>query len=261
MAPAHDKALDTTELSNMGRNIKKKEAQGKPIPASMSLADNSGQKSRPASTKKYGIGANGELLKDGKPPIANDEHGDAQLAEEAASLIAASGGTVDRAAIKQFFEEKYALYHTTKGRMGEIIDAAYQTAVRTILVQDKLWEKVEEHGGDIASLKGQIVDVHDKMGQFVGRLEAVEAALRSPRGSAASSHFGGAGAASVASAPGGGFDFTATAAAGFSPQGNADPDTVAVTTAGPGSKKCFYLKFADSETATAFKEKVEELQM
>ena len=101
-----------------------------PVPKMMSLANNTGGMGHPVSTKKYGIGTNGELLKDGKPPIANDEHGDTQLAEEAASLIAASGGTVDRAAIEQSFEEKYALYHTTKGRMGEIIDAAFQTAVR-----------------------------------------------------------------------------------------------------------------------------------
>lgn len=100
-----------------------------PVPKRMSLANNSGGMGQPVSTKKYAI-TGGMLLKDGKPPIANDVHGDAQLAEEVASLIAASGGTVDRADIKQFFEEKYSLYQPTKGRMGGIIDTGYQTALR-----------------------------------------------------------------------------------------------------------------------------------
>ena len=126
--PAHDRGLDSGELDDLERKIKKKRAGGKTMPATMVLTDNNGQTGRATSIKKYAF-TGGMLLKDGKPPIANDEHGDAQLADEAASLIVASGGTVDRAAIEQSFKEKYSLYQPTKGRMGGIIDTGYQKAV------------------------------------------------------------------------------------------------------------------------------------
>jgi len=118
---------------------------------------------------------------------------------------------------------------------------------------------LEEHGGDIAILKGQVGGVYDKMGQyegqmvqFGGRLEALE--LASPTATtaaaAASDAFSFDGADSggdkkrpalalVAPAAGDGFGSGATAAttAGISPQGFAAPGPFAVTTAGPGSNK------------------------
>ena len=140
---------------------------------------------------------------------------------------------------------------------------------------------LEEHGGDIATLK-------DQVGHLSGRVNALELktptaaaasgaafsfdgadpgsnqkrpalpstnAIGSPRGAAASSLFGGAGAASVASAPGGGFDSrsaaAATTTAGFLSQGNADTGTVAVTTAGPGSNKKQSVRFNSDALATA----------
>ena len=113
---------------------------------------------------------------------------------------------------------------------------------QTTLVQDKLWEKVEEHGGDIATLKRQ-------MGEICVRLKAVEASVGSPPGVAARGAFSFDGAAtggdkkrpalaSVAPAVGGGFGFGTTVAAttaGIPPQGFAAPVPFAGTATVLGS--------------------------
>ncbi len=99
--------------------------------------------------------------------------------------------------------------------------------------------QVKEHGGAITTLTGQMGDVQDQLGQFNGqlgqfggRLEAVEAVVRSPQGvAAARGAFGFDGADPASDKP------PALTSVASAAGGNADPGTVAVTTAGPGSNK------------------------